>query len=375
MAYAEHHNHRIRTIKKRKAKVESVEAKLEESAIEKVSLLFQAKKAVATSRRLESELSLKEKKYFETAQRVERLQAIYDKASLNNKASRLKIEELQIELRSLQKSYDYFAQECQILEKINKQIEDNYTNQLVQKNELKRQNQLLEKDLVSLQSTNEAFESKIKNIVESIEQLKFDNESKTKLIEDTSNTVSELRGVHQSKSILLKKLKDRNEDLKAQLEQRENDLEDLRFQIEDQTKEIANCNYENNEFKRKLTSCSQENSKLREELEQLKEMQMLTSLTLDHVNKEYENQKRVGLKLKAHIEKNTKRLTLVSQALDNKRKNLLNIQAQLKSKGNFNTQLLELIERTQYVLERNKEFIENEFDKQATAKIPNLPDM
>ena len=375
MAYAEHHNHRIRTIKKRKAKVESVEAKLEESAIEKVSLLFQAKKAIATSRKLENELRLKERKYVEASERVERLQTIYDKTSLNNKANRLKFEELQIELRSLQKSYDYFEQECQILEKINKQIEDNYANQLVQKNELKRQNQLLEKDLVSLQSTNETFESKIKNIVESIEQLKFDNESKAKLIEDTSNTVSELRGVHQSKSILLKKLKDRNEDLKVQLDQREHDLEDLRVQIEDQTKKIANCNYENNEFKRKLTSCSQENSKLREELEQLKEMQMLTSLTLDHVNKEYENQKRVGLKLKAHIEKNTKRLNLVSQALDNKRKNLKNFQTQVKSKGNFNAQLLELIERTQYVLDRNKEFLENEIEKQATSKVPNLPDM
>ena len=375
MAYAEHHNHRIRTIKKRKAKVESVEAKLEESAIEKVSLLFQAKKAIATSRKLENELRLKERKYVEASERVERLQTIYDKTSLNNKANRLKFEELQIELRSLQKSYDYFEQECQILEKINKQIEDNYANQLVQKNELKRQNQLLEKDLVSLQSTNETFESKIKNIVESIEQLKFDNESKAKLIEDTSNTVSELRGVHQSKSILLKKLKDRNEDLKVQLDQREHDLEDLRLQIEDQTKKIANCNYENNEFKRKLTSCSQENSKLREELEQLKEMQMLTSLTLDHVNKEDENQKRVGLKLKAHIEKNTKRLNLVSQALDNKRKNLKNFQTQVKSKGNFNAQLLELIERTQYVLDRNKEFLENEIEKQATSKVPNLPDM
>ena len=375
MAYAEHHNHRIRTIKKRKAKVESVEAKLEESAIEKVSLLFQAKKAIATSRKLENELRLKERKYVEASERVERLQTIYDKTSLNNKANRLKFEELQIELRSLQKSYDYFEQECQILEKINKQIEDNYANQLVQKNELKRQNQLLEKDLVSLQSTNETFESKIKNIVESIEQLKFDNESKAKLIEDTSNTVSELRGVHQSKSILLKKLKDRNEDLKVQLDQREHDLEDLRLQIEDQTKKIANCNYENNEFKRKLTSCSQENSKLREELEQLKEMQMLTSLTLDHVNKEYENQKRVGLKPKAHIEKNTKRLNLVSQALDNKRKNLKNFQTQVKSKGNFNAQLLELIERTQYVLDRNKEFLENEIEKQATSKVPNLPDM
>ena len=375
MAYAEHHNHRIRTIKKRKAKVESVEAKLEESAIEKVSLLFQAKKAIATSRKLENELRLKERKYVEASERVERLQTIYDKTSLNNKANRLKFEELQIELRSLQKSYDYFEQECQILEKINKQIEDNYANQLVQKNELKRQNQLLEKDLVSLQSTNETFESKIKNIVESIEQLKVDNESKAKLIEDTSNTVSELRGVHQSKSILLKKLKDRNEDLKVQLDQREHDLEDLRLQIEDQTKKIANCNYENNEFKRKLTSCSQENSKLREELEQLKEMQMLTSLTLDHVNKEYENQKRVGIKLKAHIEKNTKRLNLVSQALDNKRKNLKNFQTQVKSKGNFNAQLLELIERTQYVLDRNKEFLENEIEKQATSKVPNLPDM
>ena len=239
MAYAEHHNHRIRTIKKRKAKVESVEAKLEESAIEKVSLLFQAKKAIATSRKLENELRLKERKYVEASERVERLQTIYDKTSLNNKANRLQFEELQIELRSLQKSYDYFEQECQILEKINKQIEDNYANQLVQKNELKRQNQLLEKDLVSLQSTNETFESKIKNIVESIEQLKFDNESKAKLIEDTSNTVSELRGVHQSKSILLKKLKDRNEDLKVQLDQREHDLEDLRLQIEDQTKKIA----------------------------------------------------------------------------------------------------------------------------------------
>ena len=93
------------------------------------------------------------------------------------------------------------------------------------------------------------------------------------------------------------------------------------------------------------------------------------------MNKEYENQKRVGLKLKAHIEKNTKRLNLVSQALDNKRKNLKNFQTQVKSKGNFNAQLLELIERTQYVLDRNKEFLENEIEKQATSKVPNLPDM
>ncbi len=334
---------------------ELLEKKIDDLNIDRVSEVFEFKRVIEAKRKHQKTIEKLSDDYSHLYSKVEGL------SKINRK--------LKKEYSSLDHDYIRITARVENLSKINNEMSDKIKSkehevQKLQENKRKGEERLSlyhdsvlarEQRINKLNDEADTLKETIKSLKIRIGDLKIAKESKVQSIEDYERDIVEFKASLESKTQYYRELEETYKKIKSGFDSIQADSENLIAKRDKIIDAIGTTNDAVNISQSKLDKAVKTNKDLQKEISSLNEMEMLSQMTISHVEKEYLAAKRKSEKLereidekKGELKKLSEDLKYQNQALDKERNSC--------SGKSFTIQtLMDLISKTREQLAVNKE--------------------
>lgn len=329
--------------------------RIDDLNIDKVSEVFEFRRVIEAKRRHQDAISKLSDQYSALYGKVENL------SKINRKLKR--------QYSSLDHDYIKITARVENLSKTNSEMSDEIKQreQEVQKlHENKRKGEerlslyhdsVLAREQRINKLTDEAdmLKDTIKSLKIRIGDLKIAKESKVKSIEDYERDIVELKASLESKTQYYRELEENYKKIKSDFDKIQADSQQLIEKRDKIIDAIGTTNDAVNISQNKLDKAIQSNKELQKEISSLNEMEMLSQMTISHVEKEYLAAKRKSEKLESDVDEKKVELKKLSEDLKYQNQALDKEKNSCSGKNLTIQTLNELISKTREQIALNKE--------------------
>ncbi|MDO9182967.1 MAG: hypothetical protein Q7U04_11195, partial [Bacteriovorax sp.] len=240
-----------------------------------------------------------------------------------------------------------------------------------QKDKLQNNAMTVEKELLQKREIYQDLHSCLQDNLRKIDELSSSKNMRKNELEDMSQKLIDDNSALELSFIDLEKLKI-DLDLVEQVRiTKSNLLEKLNLELSEIVNQINTNKFNIAQIENELASMSKEIQKNSNEFEKLKELEMLTALTLDHVQKEGSQYSQRILKTEQNVKNKQKDLKSLTSKLAEQQIFFESIKKNEKKSSQVILTLTELVERTRLLVLSNQSFLARyEVESQTPPKLP-----